>query len=322
MSYNALVTQILLSSPSDLDSNHRQVILDQTRSWNADHGRIYGVHFSVVDWKDNAAASVGDYAQAVLNDQIVEESDAGLVVFTDRMGTPTRDYLSGTAEEIDLLLDLRRDVAVLRNECPRPPVTSPDGLAQKEALDQYVESLHSRALVKSYTTLDELRREIELVLTFLARKQRREADAGLTAPVEDRETAPSHPQTLANATVIAGGEALEPGLWPRVEVSESPVTDSRGRLRTKRRWSLVIESTLPTPVSDISLRFEDGAGALVEDFDLGRTADQHVELLPPRGSVSFPLLQALGSRSQAMCVVTWHDAEGTEHETRASVRTG
>ncbi|WP_139306521.1 hypothetical protein [Nocardioides exalbidus] len=316
------MTQILLSSPSDLDSGHRQIILDQTRSWNADHGRIYGVHFSVVDWKDNAAAGVGDYAQAVLNAQIVDESDAGLVVFTDRMGTPTRDFPSGTAEEIDLLLGLGRDVAVLRNECPRPPITTPDGLRQKQALDRYVESLYAGALVKSYTTLDELRREIDLVLSFLARKQRREADAGLTEPVDDREVGPIRPETLTNATVSAGGEVLERGLWPRVEVSESSVTDSRGRLRTRRRWSLVLESTLSTPVSDISLRFEDGAGAVVDDFDLGRTADQHIELLPPRGSVSFPLIQAFGSRSQAMCVVTWHDAEGVEHETRASVRTG
>ncbi|WP_185996087.1 hypothetical protein [Nocardioides campestrisoli] len=322
MSYSALVTQILLSSPSDLDRNHRQIILDQTRSWNADHGRIYGVHFSVVDWKDNAAASVGDYAQAVLNAQIVDESDAGLVVFSDRMGTPTRDFPSGTAEEIDLLLGLGRDVAVLRNECPRPPITTPAGLTQKQALDQYIGSLYSKALVKSYATPDELRREIDLVLTFLARKQRREADAGLTAPVDDRDVAPRKPETLANVTANNGGDVLERGLWPRVEVSESSVTDKRGRPRRRRRWRLVIESTLPTPVSDISLRFEDGAGAVVDDFDLGRTASQHIELLPPRGSVSFPLIQALGSRTQAMCVVTWHDVEGVEHETRASVRTG
>lgn len=321
MSYSALVTQVLLSSPSDLDRDHRQAILDQARAWNADHGRIYGVHFSVVDWKDNAAAGVGDYAQAVLNAQIVEESDAGLVVFTDRMGTPTRDYPSGTAEEIDLLLGLGRDVAVLRNECPRPPITNADEIAQKKLLDEYVVGLHSRALVKSYRTLDELRREFELVLTFLARKQKREADAGLTASTDDVEVPPSHPLSLATAAA-PDVAALTPGLWPRVEVSETSETDSKGRLRSRRRWRLVIESTLPTPVSDISLRFEDGTGAVVTDFDLGRTTSQHVELLPPRGSVSFPLLQAFGSRSQAMCVVTWHDAEGTEHETRASVRTG
>jgi hypothetical protein len=211
-------------------------------------------------------------------------------------------------------------VAVLRNECPRPPLTECDEVAQKELLDEYVASLYSRALVKSYRTLDELRREFELVLTFLARKQRREADAGLTESTESVEVLPSRQLALAS-TEAQDEAALAPGLWPRVEVSERSETDSKGRLRSRRRWSLVIESTLSTPVSDISLRFEDGMGALVTDFDLGRIASQHIELLPPRGSVSFPLLQAMGSRSQAMCVVTWHDAEGNKRETRASVRT-
>ena len=71
MSYNALVAQILLSAPSDLDASHRRIVLDVTRAWNADHGRVYGVHFSIVDWKDNAAAGTGEYAQGVLTPPVL-----------------------------------------------------------------------------------------------------------------------------------------------------------------------------------------------------------------------------------------------------------
>lgn len=316
MSYNALVAQILLSAPSDLDASHRRIVLDVTRAWNADHGRVYGVHFSIVDWKDNAAAGTGEYAQGVLNEQIVEESDAAIVVFSDRMGTPTPSYPSGTAEEIDQLLTRGRDVAVLRNNCPRRVPENEEQIDQKEALEEYVQTLYSRALVKTYDTSEGLRREVVLVLNFLARKHRREADAGLHQEVGDEE--PGVPSLALSAMFR---EEISEGVWPRLEVTETPEMDSKGRVKHKRRWRLVLESTSAHPVSDVAVRFEDGEGNVVTDFDLGRTSGPIARLLAPRATVERPLLQAWQSRSDAMCVVTWTDHLGEARETRASIRT-
>jgi hypothetical protein len=48
----------------------------------------------------------GTYAQDVLNDQIVDDSDAGIVVFTDRLGTPTDSHESGTAEKCTVFVSV------------------------------------------------------------------------------------------------------------------------------------------------------------------------------------------------------------------------
>jgi hypothetical protein len=315
MSYNALVVQVLLSSPSDLSTTHRNVILKQTRAWNADHGRVYGIHFSLVDWRDNAAAAAGEYAQAVLNEQLVDESDAGLVVFTDRMGTPTPHHPSGTAEEIHQLLERGRDVAVLDNCTPRPEPTDPESTEQKKALRAYVQSLYPVALVKSFDGDDALRREVDLVLTFLARKHRREADAGLRHEALPSETEPSIESVAAEEEVAAAG------VWPRLEVSESATVDRRGRPKVKRKWRVVLENTSSEPVTDVKVRFEDGKGTETQDFDLGRTSGVFAQVLAPGGTVERPLFQAWGSPEQALCIVSWKDSAGVERETRSSLRT-
>lgn len=132
MSYNALVLQVLLSSPGDLPTDHRDAIQRAVRHWNNTQGRFFRIHFHTTDWKDGGTPAFGEYAQAVLNEQIVDHSDLGLVVFTDRLGSPTPDHPSGTAEEINNLRNSGRDVAILLNSCPRSPLVGPASIEQKK----------------------------------------------------------------------------------------------------------------------------------------------------------------------------------------------
>ena len=135
MAYSALVLQLLLSAPGDLPDEHKSLIQRSIRLWNNQQARFYQIHFSSTDWKEGGTPAFGDYAQGVLNDQIVDDSDAGIVVFTDRLGTPTPDHESGTAEEIARLRQAGKDVAVLINNTPRPPLTGP-AVDEKARLDR------------------------------------------------------------------------------------------------------------------------------------------------------------------------------------------
>lgn len=317
MSYNALVAQVLLSSPSDLSEVHRDLILNQVKSWNASHGRIYGINFNLVDWRSNAAAASGEYPQKILNEQIVDESDAALVVFTDRMGTPTPSHPSGTAEEIHQLQLRGKDIAVLKDDSERPEPVDPEDLTQKEQLETYVKSLYKKALVKSFKSDEELRDEVALVLSFLARKHRREADTGLH---EETESSDKKPEIASESTERKYEVAAE-GVWPRLEVSEYIAPGSRGRPKIKRRWRVVLENNSQEPVNEVRVRFEDGEGNETSEFDLGRTSGEFAQILAPGGKVERPLLQSWQSPPEALCVVSWKDGEGVAHETRASLRT-
>lgn len=314
MSYNALVVQVLISSPSDLPVDHRELILRSLRVWNLTHGRIYGIHFSPTDWKEGGSPAFGTYPQEVLNEQIVKDSDVGIIVFTERLGTPTPGHPSGTAEEIDRLLASGREVAVLQNDCPRAPARGASAAKQKHDLENFLKDLQTRAFIASYESTERLREVMDALLTRLASKYRREADAAL---VEGSVT----PVAQASSTLSQESSEAAGGVWPRVEVTETPETDNRGRLRTKRRWYLVLESTFSQPVYNIRFRYEDAQGQPLDSFDLMGDRHEVVDILPPRGSLRFPILQSMESPAAAMCIVTWESPLGVEQTTKASVRT-
>ena len=65
----------------------------------------------------------------------------------------------------------------------------------------------------------------------------------------------------------------------------------------------------------------DAQGNVVDMFDLLWNRHNKVDILPPRGSVRYPILQAMGSPDSALCVVEWSDSANRRRETRATVRT-
>ncbi|WP_353622123.1 hypothetical protein [Halocella sp. SP3-1] len=55
-------------------------------------------------WETSAFPESGKRPQALLNKQIVNDSDAAIAIFWTRFGTPTEEYDSGTEEEIEKML--------------------------------------------------------------------------------------------------------------------------------------------------------------------------------------------------------------------------
>lgn len=299
MSYSAQVLQLLLSAPGDLPDQHKDVIQRAIRLWNNEQARFYQIHFSPTDWKEGGIPEFGDYAQGVLNDQIVDDSDAGIVVFTDRLGTPTPEHESGTAEEIHRLRAASKDVAVLQNVVPRAPLVGSAALEERARLERYLQKIQPHAYVAKYDSEQRLSEVVTRLMTRIAGKYRREAEASLISedsetPRSDLEDEPDDPSK---------------GVWPRVEVGDG------------RKWRIVLENNMDQPVSDVTLRYEDASGAESNDFDLFARRHRPVEILPPQGSVAYPIVQAFGSPDSAIAVIGWMDPNGVRRETRATVRT-
>ena len=101
------------------------------------------------------------------------------------------------------------------------------------------------------------------------------------------------------------------GIWPRIEVED---------LSARRESRLVLENYTDSPAMDLSYRYENGQGELVDDFDLLWNRHNTVEILAPRGVIRFPIFQAFGSPDSVLCVIEWTDARGVRRETRATVR--
>lgn len=321
MAFNALVVQVLISAPSDLPEPHRGVIHRAMRRWNVDHGKMHSIIFVPTDWTEGSTPGVADdYAQQVINQQLVDASDLAIVVYTDKLGTRTRDHDSGTVEETDKLIDAGKEVLIYRNLTPRAPITGTDATREKARLEAYLADVQKRALVGNYTAEHDFELKLQTDLTKIA--ARFKASLEPTGGNRMYEPLPSAAETAEAeierkmAARATAEDLTEYGIWPRVETSERAETDSRGRLRTRRSYHLVLESNIPYSVEHVMFHLEDGEG---NEIDMPRVINEGpIERMAPLGKYSAPMFVAMSTPDRVICVVTWRD-KGAAKETRTTV---
>lgn len=297
MAYPTLALHLLISAPVDVPFEDMAIIRKTISQWNLNLGRHVGLTVLPVSWTEHAISEFGERPQAILNDQIVEEADLAVALFQDRLGTPTGEAESGTAEEIGVLVEAGKSVAVLVSATPRPPLSGA-ALDERQRLNTYLDELRKSALVLEYVDDGAL---IGHLNNFLSR-----ATAQFQKAVEfSKYTQP---------------ERTDPseGVWPRVEVRENVRTNSKGRVNTQRHWSLVLHNTSRGPARDIDFEFLN-----LPEHVLFRVRREEGPLgtIPPGQEARFPLSLAMGAPNAVECVVTWTDATGNHRETRATVRT-
>jgi hypothetical protein len=297
MAYPTLALHLLISAPGDVPVEDLSAIRKTISQWNLAFGRIVGLTVLPVSWTEHAVAEFGERPQAILNDQIVDEADLAIALFYDRLGTPTGEAESGTAEEIKVLVEAAKPVAVLVNTSPRTPLSGP-ALEERQRLTDYLAELRKKALVFDYAQAGDLVGHLNNFLSRATGQFQRDAEG---AKKEQPDAAdPSE------------------GVWPRAEVQESVRTDSKGRVKTERKWSLVLHNTSGGPASSVDFAFEG-----LRDGDLFEVIRENgpVGTIPPGREARFPLLLAMGSPEAVDCVVTWTDVAGSVRQTRATVRT-
>lgn len=297
MAYSTLVLHLLISAPGDVPLDDMAIIRKTISQWNLNLGRHVGLTVLPVSWTEHAVAEFGERPQAILNHQIVGESDIAIALFQDRLGTPTGEAESGTAEEIKVLVEAGKSVAVFVNSAPRSPLNGA-ALEERQRLNAYLSDLRESALVLEYSDLGTL---VGHLNNFLS-----------------RATAQFQQSVKSSKDEQPGNPDPSEGVWPRAEVRESVKTDSKGRVKTQRHWSLVLHNTSRGPASDVDFEFLDRAEEAL--FRVVRN-EGPVGTIPPGQEARFPLIHAMQSSNVVDCVVRWTDATGNLRETRATVRT-
>ena len=104
MSRQATVYHVMIASPSDI-SEERDAVRHAVSQWNAAHSENREIVLLPIGWETHATPGTGDHPQNILNKQILKQSDLLVGLFWTRLGTPTNDYVSGSAEEIGRHVD-------------------------------------------------------------------------------------------------------------------------------------------------------------------------------------------------------------------------
>jgi hypothetical protein len=261
---------------------------------------IYGTQLASVvipvSWGVNAAAEFGRHPQVALNDQIVDDCDICIALFANRLGTETPNAESGTAEEIERLHDRGRYVAILRSA--RPVNAAALDLDQAGRLNEYLKGLRDKALILEYADDAELQSHVDAILnTAVSRDSAR-------AQLQRQESSP----TAARVAEV----------WPRVDSEERTSTDSKGRLKSRRNWYLVLANTGDAPARNVTVDTGD-SGSEEESWMIHGLDDGPIEVIAPRDEIRFTILATLGSAPQVRCTVRWTDDRG-EQENVATLR--
>jgi hypothetical protein len=149
MVFKADVFNVMIASPSDVQverSFAREVIND----WNAVNAITTRMLLQPVGWDSHSSPTMGDRPQAIINKQVLAASDLLVAIFWTRLGTPTKEAISGTVEEIDRHLQLGRPAMVYFSSAP----VRLDSIDEEQysALKEFRKDCAGRGLVETYDT--------------------------------------------------------------------------------------------------------------------------------------------------------------------------
>lgn len=162
--------RVVIASAGDTNAE-RKILLDtlEVRFRRDNHESHCGFRIMVCGWED--LASQPGYAQDVINEKIISESDFVVAVFKHKLGTPTKDTTtgkkraeSGTAEELLQALDKSKDdhpvgMAYFFSQAPLVSLDNPDkDKIEKEwnRLSEFKETIKDKMIYKPYTDSNEL----------------------------------------------------------------------------------------------------------------------------------------------------------------------
>lgn len=147
MSYQATVFNVMIASPGDVQSE-RNIVRDVVHEWNAVNAPSRKAVLLPVGWETHSTPLMGDRPQAIINWQMLKDSDLLIAVFWTRLGTPTGKAASGTVEEIEEHIAADKPALIYFSAAP----VVPDSLDadQYQALKSFKAECQKRGLYETF----------------------------------------------------------------------------------------------------------------------------------------------------------------------------
>lgn len=155
----------MIASPGDVHEE-RNLVRDIIHEWNDIHSVTSSLVLLPVGWETHSSPDLGGRPQGLINKQILEQCDLLVGVFWTRIGTPTGEAESGTAEEIRKHIDAGKPAMVYFSTAPVAPQSlDQDQFAQ---LTEFKEWCKTKGLIEGYDNLpdfsDKIRRHIQIAV--------------------------------------------------------------------------------------------------------------------------------------------------------------
>ncbi|MBC2259953.1 DUF4062 domain-containing protein [Listeria booriae] len=163
MPRKSLIYDILLSSTSEIE-NEQSIVKEAIEKFNSTYATALGINLNLKSWQNNSYSQSGGRPQELLNKQFVEDCDLAICILWTRFGTPTGDYLSGTEEEIESMLQAGKQVFLYFSDIPKSP--SKIDVDQHNKVKEFRKKHETSIYYKTYSSYDEFKELITLDLSL------------------------------------------------------------------------------------------------------------------------------------------------------------
>ncbi len=148
MSFPAKVYKVMIASPSDT-TKEREIVRRVLSRWNARNAEEKHIILLPIGWDTDSAPEAGVKAQDYLNKTLVDQCDVLIGIFYSRIGTETKNSISGTAEEVFRNISRRKLTMVYFSQKPLPPDVD---LTQQKKLRDFKAKLMKEGLCGEYSS--------------------------------------------------------------------------------------------------------------------------------------------------------------------------
>ncbi|NRQ30617.1 DUF4062 domain-containing protein [Nonomuraea sp. NN258] len=156
MAYTATVFRVMIASPSDV-AEARDAVEKAIHGWNDANAKNKGVVLQPWRWETSAVPELGGHPQSLINSQGVDSSDIVIALFGSRLGSPTPEAASGTAEEIQRAVAHGKPVHVYFSMAPLPNDVD---TAQLDGLRQFRKQLEPQGILGEFHNPSQLEHEV------------------------------------------------------------------------------------------------------------------------------------------------------------------
>ena len=178
---NGKIYNIMIGAPSDV-LVYAEIAINCVNQWNVLNTFSNRIALIPSHWSLSSFPSLEDSAQRVINSELVDGSDALIAIFGSRLGSPTKDSVSGTVEEIQKHVQVGKHVMVFF----RTSIDANVDLGQIKLLQDFKNSLNGL-----YATFDnevDFRQKLsEKLHLFVQKKLTNNSSVSISSPKSEVE---------------------------------------------------------------------------------------------------------------------------------------
>jgi hypothetical protein len=164
MSYEATAFNVMIASPGDVNVE-RAIVREIVHEWNGMHSEVTRTILMPLGWETHSAPVTGGRGQAIINSQILSRSDLLVAMFWTRIGTPTGEAVSGTAEEIQEHVAAGKPAMIYFSNAPVRPDSVDE--AQYRSLQDFKGWCRDQGLIETYDDQQDFRDKFRRQLATL-----------------------------------------------------------------------------------------------------------------------------------------------------------